>query len=80
MLTNEIKKGMRIRLANGWEADMMDNLKGNTRMAKVYGIYTEIGSVYSHDIVAVKVGDEWVSVEHNEKQKRLKKSVASFGF
>jgi hypothetical protein len=51
--TNELKKGTFIRLANGWDAEIFDNMKGNTRLAKVYGDYTEIGSVYSHDIVAV---------------------------
>ena len=50
MTTNELKKGTRVILANGWFAEIFDNKKGSTRMAKVYGMYTEIGSVYAHDI------------------------------
>ena len=33
MLTNDIKKGMRILLKNGWYATMADNKKGNIRYA-----------------------------------------------
>lgn len=80
MLTNEIKKGMRIRLSNGWEATMMDNCKGNTRLADVEGWFREIGSVYAHDIVAVLVDGVWKRVEHTDKQKTLKRNVhALFG-
>ena len=39
MLTNEIKKGMRIKLDCGWMAKMADNAKGTIRIAEVYGIY-----------------------------------------
>jgi len=67
--TNELKKDTRIMLRNGWEADLCDNRKGNTRMAKVYGIYTEIGSVYSHDIVRYKdENGNWQLVEHTKAQ------------
>jgi hypothetical protein len=48
--TNDLKKGDRVQLRNGWLATIEDNLKGNTRMATVEGSVTEIGSVYSHDI------------------------------
>lgn len=51
MKTNELKKGDLVRLRNGWYAVIADNKKGNIRMAEVYGIETEIGSVYAHDIV-----------------------------
>ena len=50
MLTNNLKKGALVRLHNGWEAEIFDNKKGNIRLAKVYGIETELGSVYAHDI------------------------------
>ena len=52
MKTNELKKGDWVVLANGWEAQIADNMKGNTRLATVYGFETEMGSVYSHDILA----------------------------
>ena len=51
MKTNDIKKGMVVELNNGWFGIMADNMRGNTRMVDVDGMYREIGSVYSHDIV-----------------------------
>tara|TARA_Y100000310_G_C20592424_1_gene768785 strand:+ start:383 stop:742 length:360 start_codon:yes stop_codon:yes gene_type:complete len=57
MTTNDLKKGARIVLANGWFAEIYDNKKGNTRLVKVYGYETEIGSVYSFDILWAKLGD-----------------------
>ena len=51
MKTNDIKKGMVVELRNGWFGIMADNMKGNTRMVDVNGLYREIGSVYSHDII-----------------------------
>lgn len=80
MKTNDIKKGMRIQLVNGWEADMVDNMKGNTRLAKVYGFETEIGSVYAHDIALVKVDGQWQKVEYTPAQDKLRKTVAAMGF
>ena len=70
MLTNDIKKGTRIRLRNGWEAEMADNKKGNIRLAKVFGLYTELGSVYAWDIVQAQMGEEWVDVELTPKQEK----------
>lgn len=75
MKTNDIKKGMRVILENGWEADVDDNLKGNTRVLKVYGIFTDTGSVYSHDIKYVIVNGKCVEVEHTPAQLKLKKMV-----
>lgn len=63
MKTNELKKGCRIRLRCGWYATLMDNMKGNTRLADVEGIYREIGSIYSHDIAAYQdANGQW----HND--------------
>ena len=76
MKTNELKRGVRILLRNGWEAVLMDNLKGNIRMAEVYGYCTEIGSVYSHDIF--RYADEngnWHDVEYTPAQLKLRKTV-----
>ena len=75
MKTNDIKKGMHFKLSNGWEADMWDNMRGNTRVAKVYGYETEAGSVYSHDISEVLIDNEWVKVEHTKAQLELKALV-----
>jgi hypothetical protein len=80
MKTNDIKNGTRFRLRNGWEATMMDNRKGNIRLATVEGDYTETGSVYAHDIVSVLIGDNWQSVEHTGKQAKVRDlNVALFG-
>ncbi len=81
MKTNELKKGTRIKLRNGWEAELADNKRGNTRLATVYGYYTEMGSVYSHDIVGYKVGDEWKhDIELTKSQEKVMKLNQSMGF
>jgi hypothetical protein len=76
MKTNDLKKGTAIILANGWRAEIADNMRGNRRKAKVYGIETETGSVYSHDIVRAFVEGDWVDVEHTPAQVKLRKQVS----
>jgi hypothetical protein len=71
--TNEIRKGVRIKLRCGWEADMADNARGTIRMCKVYGHETEIGSVYAHDIMSVQVNGTWQPVEHTPAQSKLRR-------
>lgn len=81
MLTNELKKGDRILLANGWTGTIRDNVKGNIRMAEIEGIYTETGSIYAHDIVsACKAGTQcgWCAVEHTPAQIKLRAVCAAF--
>lgn len=92
MFTNELKKGAYVQLNNGWMARIEDNLKGNTRLATVYGHYTEMGSVYSHDIMVVFVPDEngpaqigvasgtfrVERIEHTPAQIKLRKIVSKF--
>lgn len=80
MKTNDLKKGARVRLACGWFATIADNGRGQTRMATVEGVVTEMGSVYSHDIVSVEVGGTWQDIEHTPAQLKLKTRVDSFGF
>ena len=82
MKTNEIKKGMKIKsaqLGTLVTGIMMDNMKGDTRMIDTkgseIGLFDEIGSVYSHDIVEVEVVDRWFKVEHTDKQLKLKELV-----
>jgi hypothetical protein len=70
--TNEIKKGDRILQVNGWFGTMYDNKKGNIRMAEVEGLYTEIGSVYSHDIVAAQKDGVWHVVKHTDAQDKVR--------
>lgn len=83
--TNELKKGVRVRLRNGWNAEIADNAKGDIRMCKVYGYETEIGSVYSHDIFSAEIACsdfpghmEVVLIEHTPKQLKLRDMVEAF--
>lgn len=80
MVTNDIKKGTRIQLRCGWYATVVDNKRGNTRMAKVEGFVTEVGSVYSHDIMRALIDDRWVTVEHTPAQDKLRERVERMGF
>lgn len=77
MKTNDLKKGTRIGLRNGWEAELMNSMKGNTREAKVFGSVIEIGSVYAHDIVAYKDADgNWkTDIEYTPAQIKCKEMV-----
>lgn len=53
MKTNDIKKGTRIQLHNGWYGTMMDNARGNICLIEVEGFVTETGSMYVWDIAYV---------------------------
>lgn len=75
MKTNDLKKGNRVKLRNGWYATIADNAKGQTRMADVEGFEREIGSVYSHDIVEYQGADGWYPVEHTPQQLKLRTMV-----
>ena len=79
MKTNDLKKGARIRLRNGWYGTIADNKKGDIRMAEVEGTFTEIGSVYAYDIVAALVAGDWVVVEHMKKQLKLQATLQALG-
>ena len=78
MTTNELKKGAEVLLASGMRAQIEDNKKGNIRMATVYGaevgLFTEMGSVYAHDILQYKdSAGTWQAVIHTPNQARAKK-------
>jgi len=75
MKTNELKKGIQIKLRNGWNAEIKDNMRGDIRMALVFGTYTETGSVYSHDIMTALTDNGWVDIEHTPAQLKLKETV-----
>lgn len=82
MKTSEIKKGMRILLRNGWQGTMKDNMRGVSRMAEIEGFYTEIGSVYSFDIVAAQTNENepWSYVQYTDKElKTQAMNAAVFG-
>jgi hypothetical protein len=71
MFANELKKGDKVRLNNGWSATIEDNRKGNTRLATVNGFVTEMGSVYIWDIAGVQL---------TPAQEKSKKAVKAWGF
>ena len=77
MFTNDLKKGDRVVLRNGRKATIADNRKGNIRPAEVYGIETETGSVYGHDIVIYMGGDAFdytpVRITHPAAQEKARK-------
>lgn len=92
MFTNDLKKGDKVRLRNGWNARIEDNKKGTTRMCTTYGFATEMGSVYSHNIVMVYDGGNAltmevavmtcpeIDIEHTEAQLKCKKMNRALGF
>ena len=57
MLQNDLKKGQLGVLKNGWKFRIEDNLKGNIRMATVWGYETEMGSIYTSDIALLEMPD-----------------------
>jgi hypothetical protein len=71
MLSNDLKKGDRIVLKNGWSATIWDNMRGNIRMAEVEGFVTELGSIYVWDIEGVDL---------TPKQVRAQSAVKAAGF
>lgn len=76
--TNELRKGDRVQLRNGWFGTVADNARGNIRMVTVEGDYTETGSVYSHDIFrAQPKGGAWDLVEHTLPQLKLREQVGA---
>ena len=92
MKTNEVKKGMVVQLRNGWYGIMADNMRGNTRMVDVDGLYRETGSVYSHDIVRVWPNKGFTlesapqhlysseAIEHTQSQINLRRQAMALGF
>ena len=85
MLANDIKKGQTGTLENGWNFKIEDNKKGITRMATVYGFYTEIGSIYLHAVATLDMPDgSKAHVQFTPSQQKnidtIKKSFAGLGF
>ena len=70
MLTNNLKKGAKIILQNGWHATIADNMRGNIRLAEVQGLYTETGSIYAHNIKFAVIDGKNVLIELTDNQKK----------
>lgn len=77
--TNDLKKGTPITLKNGWAAIIMDNKKGDIRLAEVNGLVKEIGSIYAHDIDTAFINGEWMLVDYTKSQLQLKDMVDNLG-
>jgi hypothetical protein len=80
--TNSLKKGTPITLKNGWAAVIMDNMKGDIRMAEVDGYFKEIGSIYASDIDTAFVDGKWQPVvrrlSKNQKMVQALKEMDKF--
>ena len=73
--TNDLKRGCRVQLRNGWYATIMDNMRGDTRVCDVEGFEREMGSVYSHDITRALICGRWENVQHTPKQLKLRQRI-----
>ena len=81
MKTNDIKKGTRIQLSNGWLGTMMDNMKGIRRMAEVEGFVKDIGSIYAFDIYrAHNDNGDWEFIKLTPAQIKQQKAIKAMGF
>ncbi len=78
----DVKKGTRVTLRNGWEAKVEDNtVTSHTRLCTVYGDYTEMGSVYTTDIVEAQMADgSWQVVQHTPTQLQAAQKRKGWGF
>ena len=70
MLQNDMKKGQIGILKNGWKFRIEDNKKGNVRMATVYGMSTDMGSIYTSEIASVEVNGMIEPLEQTSAQKK----------
>ena len=77
--TNDIKKGDIFVETNGWFGEMIDNMKGNIRLANIHGLFTEMGSIYAWDIAQVCKNGKIYDVELTPKQEKDKERCSLFG-
>ena len=68
ILTNDIKDGDVFVQRNGWVGEMVDNMRGNTRIANIHGFCTEAGSIYVWDICQVAKGGKLREIQLTPKQ------------
>ena len=78
--SNEIKKGDFILQVNGWYGEMLDNMKGNTRVANIHGYFTEAGSIYVWDITNIVKDGKLYNLKLTDKQVKDKIMVESISF
>jgi len=79
ILSNNIKKGDIIKeIGLEWYGEILDNRRGNIRIANIYGIYTEIGSIYIWDIDKVCKDGKIYTLKLTKKQMKDYKRVKTF--
>jgi hypothetical protein len=63
--SDQLPKGTLVQLRGStWLAELIDgHQKRPTRLAKVYGDYTEYGSIYAAEIAAAQINGKWIPVE-----------------
>jgi hypothetical protein len=77
----EVKKCARVELRNGFHATVLDNLvNAQTRLCNVEGIVTEMGSVYSSDMLNVLTPTGWLPILHTPKQLAGRKARQQMGW
>ena len=74
--TNDIKKGDVLVQHNAWYGEMVDNMRGNTRVVNVHGYFTEMGSIYVWDIWQVVKDGMLYDIELTDKQKKDKEMIS----
>lgn len=77
---NDLKTGTEVILRNGFSAIIKDSKKGQTRMALVYGICEELGSIYATDIRTAKIDGKYIVVEYPDSYIKAMNMRKSFGF
>ena len=71
LLSNELKKGDLIKMrGTDWYGEILDNLKGNTRVANIHGWATEAGSIYVWDIALACKNGELHQINLTAKQQK----------
>ena len=78
--SNEMKKGDFIIQANGWYGEILDNMKGNTRVANIHGYFTEAGSIYVWDITNIVKDGKLYNLKLTDKQVKDRVMVESISF
>ena len=78
--SNEMKKGDFILQVNGWYGEILDNMKGNTRVANIHGYFTEAGSIYVWDITNIVKDGKLYNLKLTDKQVKDKIMVESISF
>ncbi len=73
ILSNDLKDGDVFIQTNGWVGEIVDNGRGNTRIANIHGFCAEAGSIYVWDISQVAKEGVLRRIQLTPKQEKDKK-------